>query len=167
MTELRAERPGDITGIRVVLTAAFATRAETSLVDALRGSAAWEPPLSIVAADAGRVIGYALLSRAVLATGDADLPALALGPVAVLPERRREGIGAGVVGAALAGRGDRLVVVLGDPAYYRRFGFEPGARHGVTGAWSSFGAAWQVLPPAGGTKPGEVLHPGPWHDLSG
>ncbi len=70
-----------------------------------------------------------------------------------------------VVGAALAGRGDRVVVVLGDPAYYRRFGFEPGAAYGVTGAWSSFGEAWQVLPPAGGVPAGEVLYPAAWHEL--
>ena len=165
MTDLRAERPEDLAGIRAVLSASFATPAERTLVDALRGTEAWEPDLSIVAVDAGEVVGYALLSRLILATAYRDLPALALGPVAVLPEMQRAGIGAAVVREALSRRGDRLVVVLGDPAYYGRFGFVPGAAHGVTGAWSSFAAAWQVLPPAGGTEPGEVLYPGPWHDL--
>ncbi len=162
MTDVRAERPGDIAGIRAVLAAAFAGPAEVGLVDALRRSDAWQPGLSIVAVDADRVVAYALLSRIMLA---GDVPAYALGPVAVLPERQRQGLGSAVVRAALARREDRLVVVLGDPAYYGRFGFVPGAAHGITGAWSSFGDAWQVLPPAGGTKPGEVLHPAPWHEL--
>lgn len=181
MTDVRAERPEDIAGVRAVLAAAFAAPdppplssapavagvapVEVGLVDALRGSAAWDPGRSIVAVDAGRVVAYALLSRVVLMTADGDRPALALGPVAVLPDRQRRGLGAAVVRAALARRDDRLVVVLGDPAYYGRFGFVPGAVHGVTGAWSSFGAAWQVLPPAGGTAPGDVRHPAPWHNL--
>ena len=169
MTEVRPERPEDIAGIRALHTAAFdhppfANPGEAMLVEALRGGDAWEPALSVVAVDR-RVIAHALLSRVVLVTGDADLPALALGPVAVLPGWQRQGLGAAVVRDVLERRGDRLVVVLGDPAYYRRFGFRPGADHGVTGAWSSLGRAWQVLPPAGGTKPGEVVHPAPWHDL--
>ena len=165
MTDVRAERPEDITGIRALLTAAFAGPAEASLVDALRGGDAWEPDLSVVAVRAGRVAAYALLSRIVLAAGDGDVPGLALGPVAVLPEAQRRGLGSAVTRYALARRGDRLVVVLGDPAYYGRFGFVPGADHGITGEWSSFADAWQVLPPAAGTKPGEVLYPAPWHDL--
>ena len=191
MTELRPERPDDIPGIRAVLTAAFAGPAldgpaldgrgpaldgtgpaldgsgpvEVGLVEALRAGDAWVDGLSTVAVDAGRVVAYALLSRIVLAPADGDRPALALGPVAVLPERQRQGLGTAVVRDVLARRDDRLVVVLGDPAYYRRFGFVPGAAHGVTGAWSSFGDAWQVLPPSGGTVPGEVLYPAPWHEL--
>ena len=170
MTALRAERPEDVAGIRAVLAAAFATPGagapvEAGLVDALRGGAAWEPGLSVVAERDGRVVAHALLSRIVLVAANGDVPALALGPVAVLPAVRRQGLGSAVIREALAHRGDRLVVVLGDPAYYRRFGFEPGAAHRITGAWSSFGAAWQVLPPAAGTPPGEVLHPAPWHDL--
>ena len=164
MTELRPERPEDIAGIRAVLTAAFDTSAEAGLVDALRDSDAWLPPLSVVAA-ADRVVAHALFSRIVLATADGDVPALALGPVAVLPEVQRQGLGSAVIRHGLARRDDRLVVVLGDPAYYGRFGFVPGAAHGITGEWSSFGAAWQVLPPAAGTKSGEVLYPAPWHNL--
>jgi putative acetyltransferase len=165
MTELRPERPDDIAGIRAVLTAAFDTPAEAGLVDALRDSEAWLPSLSVAAAAEGRVVAHALLSRIVLATADGDVPALALGPVAVLPEVQRQGLGSAVIRHGLARRDDRLVVVLGDPAYYGRFGFVPGAAHGITGAWSSFGAAWQVLPPAGGTKPGEILYPAAWYDL--
>jgi len=163
MSELRAERPADIAGIRAVHTAAFDTPLEAGLVDALRDSGA--AFLSVVAVTDDRVVAHALLSRIVLATAAGDVPALALGPVAVLPAFQKQGYGSAVIREALAHRDDQLVIVLGDPAYYGRFGFEPGARHGVTGAWSSFGDAWQVLPPSTGVTPGEALYPRPWTDL--
>jgi putative acetyltransferase len=165
MNEVRPERPEDIAGIRAVHVAAFETPTEADLVEALRATDAWVPELSTVAHEDGRVVAHALLSRIILATADGDVPALALGPVAVLPEVQGRGYGSAVIRDALARRGDELVVVLGDPAYYRRFGFVPGAEHGITGAYMSFREAWQVLPPAAGTKPGEVLYPDPWDDL--
>jgi putative acetyltransferase len=165
MTELRPERPEDIAAIRTLHTAAFETPAEAGLVDALRASGAWLPDLSVVAVDAGEVVAHALLSRIILVTAGGDLPALALGPVAVRPDRQKQGYGSAVVADALARRGDRLVVVLGDPAYYSRFGFVPGLPLGITGAWSSIGGPWQVLPPAAGTPPGEAVHPDAWHEL--
>ena len=65
MTELRAERPDDIPGIRAVHTAAFETPAEAGLVDALRATDAWIPSLSVVAVVEGQVVAHALLSRIV------------------------------------------------------------------------------------------------------
>ena len=165
MTELRPERPEDIAAIRAVHTAAFETPAEAGLVDALRASDAWLAGLSVVAVDAGEVVAHALLSRIILATAGGDLPALALGPVAVRPDRQKQGYGSAVVADALARREDRLVVVLGDPAYYSRFGFVPGLPLGITGAWSSIGDPWQVLPPAAGTPPGEAVYPDPWNEV--
>ncbi|MCA2212687.1 GNAT family N-acetyltransferase [Jidongwangia harbinensis] len=162
MTELRAERPDDLPGIRAVLAAAFETTAEADLVDALRAGDAWLPELSVVAVEDHTVIAHALLSRIVVAGPDGDVPALALGPVAVLPERQKQGHGSAVIrDALLRAAGESLVVVLGDPAYYGRFGFGPGAAHGITGPWSSFGDAWQVLPLRGPVVPGEVLYPPP------
>ncbi|HEU4346187.1 MAG TPA: N-acetyltransferase [Actinoplanes sp.] len=165
MTELRPERAEDVAGIRAVHVAAFETPAEAGLVEALRASGAWLPGLSVVAAEDGAVVAHALLSRIVLAAAEGDVPGLALGPVAVLPKRQRQGYGSAVIREALAGRDDQLVVVLGDPAYYRRFGFVPAADFGVTGAYMSYREAWQVLPPSGGTKPGEVLYPDVWDEL--
>jgi putative acetyltransferase len=162
MTELRPERPEDIPGIRAVHTAAFETPAEAGLVDALRATAAWIPSMSVVAVEQGQVVAHALLSRIVLATAGGDVPALALGPVGVLPAFQKQGYGSAVIRDGLTRRDDQLVIVLGDPAYYRRFGFVPGVPHGVTGAWSSFGEAWQVLPPSTGTPAGEARYPGPW-----
>jgi putative acetyltransferase len=63
---------------------------------------------------------------------------LGLGPLAVRPNRQRAGIGAALMQAALAA-GDRggteLIVVLGEPDYYGRFGFEPASRHGLGLPW--------------------------------
>ena len=166
MTEVRPERPEDVAGIRAVHVAAFETPAEADLVEVLRADPdVWLPELSSVAVEHGRVVAHALLSRVILATADGDVPALALGPVAVLPDHQRQGYGSAVVRDALDRRADRLVVVLGDPAYYRRFGFRPAAEFGITGAYMSFRDAWQALPPAAGSKPGEVLYPDAWDEV--
>jgi putative acetyltransferase len=165
-TQVRPEQPQDVAGIRAVLLDAFTSPAEAGLVDALRASGAWLPSLSVVAVDRADVLAYALLTRVRLD----GAPVLALGPVAVLTSRRGQGLGGAVIRHALdtaAGQGETFVSVLGEPEYYARFGFVPAARYGVTGAWSQFGDAWQglVLSGAGRPKPGEIVHPGPWHQL--
>lgn len=172
---VRVERPGDVPGVRRLLAVAFpgSGGAEVRLVDALRVHPAWLPGFSVVAEDdqvaadaGGLIVGQALLTRVLVG----DAPALALGPVAVLPDRQRTGIGTAVVRSALeraAIAHENLVVVVGDPAYYGRFGFVPALGLGLTGAWDALGDAWQalVLPGAAPPPPGEVAHPEPWHDL--
>jgi putative acetyltransferase len=171
---LRPEGPADPPAIRRVIAGAFARSdvpvpAEVGLVEALRHSAAWLPELSMVAEVDGEVVAYALLTR--VWVDPCDTPALVLGPVAVLPARQGRGYGSAAVQAALdaaAELGERLVVVLGNPAYYRRFGFQPAAEMQLTSPWSGLGDPWQaiVLPTAGpGTAPlpqGEVRFPAPW-----
>jgi putative acetyltransferase len=171
---LRPEQTADAEPIRRVLAAAFArpdvaTPPEVGLVDALRSSGAWIPELSIVVEYGGEVVGYALLSR--VRVGPGGGPALVLGPVAVAPHRQRIGHGTAAVQAALDAAtelGERLVVVLGDPAFYRRFGFVAGSRLGLTSPWSGLGDPWQalVLPPETSDPPapptGEVVFPPPW-----
>nr|WP_230417142.1 N-acetyltransferase [Micromonospora tarapacensis] len=173
---LRPEDPADTGAIRRVLAAAFArpdvaVPPEVRLVDELRGSDAWLAELAMVAEYGGEIVGYALLTRVVVCSDGRNVPALVLGPVAVAPHRQRIGLGASVVQAALEAAtelGERLVVVLGDPAYYRRFGFTRADRLGLTSPWSGLGEPWQalVLPPtvSGGppTPRGEVVFPPPW-----
>lgn len=156
--------------------------AEVRLVEALRDSAAWLPELAMLAEADGEVVGYALLTRVLVQPG--AVPALALGPVAVLPKRQGLGYGTDVVQAALDAAtelGERLIVVLGDPAYYRRFGFAPATRYALTSPWSGLGAPWQalVLPPSvsdaafgdatvtgdGAVPSGEVNYPLPWSQV--
>lgn len=128
----RPETPADIASVHAVNAAAFPTRAEADLVDALREEpAAWLPGLSYVAeAPDGSVAAHALLTRC-LAGG---APALALAPVATAPEHQRRGAGQAVVRAVLDAarmRGEPLVLVLGHPEYYPRFGFVPASRYGI------------------------------------
>ncbi|MGW6913651.1 GNAT family N-acetyltransferase [Kitasatospora sp. NPDC054939] len=141
----RVECPEDAPATRRVHMAAFPGPDEADLVDALRRDPAWLPALSLVAVDAGGlVVGHALLTR--LRVGDGH--GLALAPVAVAPEWQRKGVGELVVRAALAAAeeaGEKLVVVLGDPAYYGRFGFGPAAAHEVTGPFDVPEVYFQAL----------------------
>jgi putative acetyltransferase len=157
MTEVRIEQPEDADGIRRLLQAAFGGEDEARLVAALRPTHAWLPEFSVVAVENARVVAFALLSRVMIGGEEA----LALGPVAVAPERQRQGLGTAVVRDALrraTESRERLVLVLGDPAYYRRFGFVPAAPYGIISDWSSAGDAWQVL----ALRPVEARYPAPW-----
>ena len=127
----RPESPDDVSAGRAVNLAAFPTAAEADLVEALRDSDAWIDGLSIVADDGGgNVVAHALLTRCHVGRW----PALALAPCAVLPRVQRRGAGSAAIRAALGAAGamgENLVVVLGHPGYYPRFGFVPASRLGV------------------------------------
>jgi predicted N-acetyltransferase YhbS/SAM-dependent methyltransferase len=130
----RPETPADIDAVHAVNAAAFPTPDEARLVDALRTDPqAWLPGLSYVARETGGtgdIAAYALLTRCRVG----DTPALALAPVATAPDRRRRGAGQAVVRAVLDAarlRGESLVLVLGHPDYYPRFGFVPASRFGI------------------------------------
>ncbi|TPQ18810.1 bifunctional class I SAM-dependent methyltransferase/N-acetyltransferase [Streptomyces sporangiiformans] len=128
----RPETTADRAEVHAVNAAAFPTEAEADLVDALRAdSGAWLPGLSYVAeAPDGTVAAYALITRCHVD----GAPALALAPVAVRPPYQRRGAGAAVVRAVLRAaraRGERLVLVLGHPEYYPRFGFMPASGYGI------------------------------------
>lgn len=129
----RAETAADTATVHAVNAAAFPTPDEAALVDALRADpAAWLPGLAQVATDGpdGDIAAYALLTRC--RVGDA--PALALAPVATVPEHQHRGAGQAVVRAALDAarlRGESLVLVLGHPEYYPKFGFVPASRYGI------------------------------------
>ena len=120
MTEylIRPETDGDREGIAGLLLAAFPTSFEARLVQQLRKDC--DVVFSLVAVEASDVIGHALFSRL-----RAPNAALSLAPVAVATSRRR-GIAAAMIEAGLErARAEwwAAVVVLGDPSYYRRFGF--------------------------------------------
>lgn len=128
---VRPEADGDAAAVHAVNAAAFETPAEADLVDALRADAAWLPGLSYVAEGPdGSVAAHALLTRC-----EVDgVAALALAPVATAPALQRSGAGSAVVRALLAAaavRGEKLVLVLGHPEYYGRFGFTPASRFGI------------------------------------
>lgn len=127
----RPETPADAAAVRAVNLAAFGTPLEADLVDALREDDAWVPGLSYVAEGPdGSVAAHALLT--VCRVDGAR--ALALAPVAAAPALQRSGAGSSVVRAVLAAarrRGESLVLVLGHPEYYPRFGFVPASHFGI------------------------------------
>jgi len=115
------ERPGDTDAIRALLVAAFGGQAEAGLVDALRADG--DLALSLVALTDGAVIGHVAVSPMTGAS-------CALAPLAVAPPWQGQGVGAALVRAALVGAAEAgfgAVFVLGDPAYYSRFGFSAAA----------------------------------------
>lgn len=121
---VRSESPEDTAAIRSVNEVAFGRRDEADLVDALRAERM--VLRSFVAEHEGQVVGHILFSRMSIQTVDGPFPAVALAPVAVLPQHQRSGIGARLIRHGLqklASDGERAVLVLGHPTYYTRFGF--------------------------------------------
>ncbi|MFM5953589.1 MAG: GNAT family N-acetyltransferase [Novosphingobium sp.] len=124
---VRPEWPGEEQAISALITAAFATAPhaggnEATIVESLRK--AEDLILSLVATDAVRIVGQAAFSPVSIADGTGGW--FGLGPVAVLPDAQCKGIGGKLIRAGLAqlaARGAAGCVVLGDPAYYGRFGF--------------------------------------------
>ena len=128
---VRAERAEDIPAIHALNVAAFETRVEANLVDALRERA--EPMLSLVADEDGTIVGHILFSPVGL-SGDAETRIVGLAPMSVLPARQRQGLGSALVREGLERcreMGYDAVVVLGHPEYYPRFGFVPASRFGI------------------------------------
>jgi putative acetyltransferase len=132
MLIVRPEAPEDLEAIRSVNRLAFGRAAEAVLVDALRAAA--QPFLSLVAVQDTQVVGHIAFSPVAIHGEGSPLPALALGPMAVLPDQQRRGIGSRLVleglAACQAGRHD-LVVVVGHPAFYSRFGFVQAVPRGL------------------------------------
>lgn len=140
--EIRAEEPADRGGVRSVLEAAFETPTEADLVDALRAGGDAVAELCLVAEQGGEIVAYIGFSRAGLEAPDAGGTAaptsapeiLALAPMAVRPDLQNRGIGWDLVSEALQ-RAEAtsypLVVVLGHPDYYPRFGFDPASAYGI------------------------------------
>ena len=123
---IRPEAIGDAASVATLLAAAFGGDTEANLVDRLRQDG--DIVLSLVAEDAnGIIVGSVTFLRLVIQSGDRNIPAIGLAPLAVAPNAQRRGIGAALVRHGLGKLGDRaeaIIFVLGDPAYYGRFGFD-------------------------------------------
>jgi putative acetyltransferase len=150
MVLVRTEDGLDSAAIYAVHRGCFPTEGEAKLVDALR--AAGRLSVSLVAELNGAVIGHVAFSPVTVASGQVGA---GLGPIAVVEGERRRGVGArlveeGVVACRVAGFG--WVVVLGDPAYYGRFGFRAASEFGL---WDEYrgGAAFQVIERVPGALP--------------
>ena len=163
---IRTEQPIDLDLIHELHRTAFPGPVEAELVDAVRSSPLYVPEGSLVAVtEDGSVLGHVLVSRVSLAReGSEAIDVLALAPLAVLPPHQGRGIGTALTTAALAAadaRPEPLTVVLGAPAFYRRFGFAPASDFGIDGPYDTAGEAFQVRPnPAAESLPtGTVIYP--------
>jgi len=129
---IRAETTEDIPRVRRVNELAFGRTDEADLVDALRSIA--QPYISLVAELNGQVVGHIFFSPVALEEAEDSLLILGLAPVAVLPEYQNRGIGSQLVREGLKECqrvGCWVVVVLGHPRFYPRFGFVQASRKGL------------------------------------
>jgi putative acetyltransferase len=123
--------------VREVIRLAFGRDDEASLVVALRTEGAVRS--SFVAENDGRIVGHVLFSELLIVGESVTVPALALAPVAVLPGYQRLGIGTRLIRHALEAcqkQGHRIVVVLGHPDFYPRFGFSSELAAGLESPFS-------------------------------
>lgn len=126
--QIRNERPGDADAIHVLTRNAFAdapysSHTEQFIVDALRDAGALA--VSLVAVDAEGIVGHVALSPVELSDGNQGW--YGLGPISVAPGRQGEGVGGALMRAAMEALdtlGAAGCVLLGDPGYYGRFGFQ-------------------------------------------
>jgi putative acetyltransferase len=131
--EIREERPDDIAAIRDVNNRAFGQAREANIVDALRRNGA--ALLSLVATMDDRIMGHMIYSPASVG---GCIDGAALGPMAVLPEHQRQGIGTKLVEAGnkkLKDAGCPFIIVVGHVEYYPRFGFRPASDRGIKCEW--------------------------------
>lgn len=122
--QVRLEGHTDVDAIRTVNREAFGGQAEVELVDALRANG--DAAVSLVAETDTDVVGHILFSHLPIRAPVAEVAAVALAPMSVLPESQRRGVGSALVRTGLdrcRNAGFEAVVVLGHPAYYPRFGF--------------------------------------------
>jgi len=144
--EIRKESAGDIPGIRSVVESAFGRPGEADLVDALRRAGVLV--LSAVATVDRRIVGHVAYSPVTIHGQESISPALALAPVAVDPGFQKRGLGSALIRWSLAEcrrMEHRRVIVLGEPAYYGRFGFTPASRFGIACPFPAPPEAFMVL----------------------
>ena len=119
--------------------------AEHYLVHVMRGCPAFVPELSLIAADGDKVIGASMCLRSFIRGDDGvRREVLSLGPIGVLPEYQRGGIGAALIErtAEIArGMGFRAILLCGDPDYYTRRGFVPTESFGIRNAENMYADA--------------------------
>jgi putative acetyltransferase len=130
---IRRERTADADAIRALQRAAFAPSEHDHgrLVDELRDDGDAVAALSLVAEVDGAIVGHVVCSY-----GSVDgRRCLGLGPIGVLPEHQRHGVGSALMHAVIAAADEvheAAILLLGHPTYYPRFGFEPAVEHGIT-----------------------------------
>ena len=167
--EITPERAEDHAAIGAVHCAAFNDTYEAAVVAGLRDAGL--VIVSLVARVDGQVAGHVMFSRMTVLVDGRDIPAAALAPLAVDENWRRMGLGGRLVEAgieAARAAGMHCVVVLGDPAYYRRFGFSLQAiAHLRTPYGPGRLMGLDLVPGALAGTAGEVRYPAPFGRAQG
>jgi putative acetyltransferase len=164
---IRPETIVDHAAIRDVNRLAFAGEGEARLVDALRDGG--YAKVSLVAEVDGQVVGHILFSTLPIIAPEGTVEALALAPMAVIPSHQRRGIGSMLVWEAMrncAELGHRIVVVVGHPEFYPRFGFSAKLAERLKSTYS--GPAFMALELVAGALEGvegDVQYPPPFDGL--
>jgi putative acetyltransferase len=158
---VRAETDSDREAIRAINVSAFQRPDEADLVERLRSDGS--VVASLVAENHERIVAHVLFTRLTIRTPHGDVAAVALAPLAVLPEHQRQHVGSTLVQESiriLRDRGEQIVLVLGHPDYYPRFGFSADLTRGLRSPFS--GPAFMALelrPGALQGMAGEVRYP--------
>ena len=154
---VREQRADDYESIRYVYAEAFrrphfrppqnpgSVPPEVGLFEALWEAGDAIPEFSFTALADGGVVGHVTASQATVATD----PVVAVGPIGVLPDHQSTGIGSALMDALLAAAETAdvpLIVLLGAPQYYSRFGFRPAKELGVVPPEPEWGDAFQARP---------------------
>lgn len=141
---VREAAAADRESIRAVHTAAFGRAGEAGLVDRLIDGG--DALVSLIAEENGEAIGHVLFSKLSVTTDDGRaIAAASLAPLAVVPDRQRRGIGEALTREGLErlrSHGIAVVIVLGHPDYYPRFGFSAELARALRGPFS--GPAWMA-----------------------
>lgn len=164
---IRPERVEDEASIFRVHASAFGQEDEGRLVDQLRSGGYAQ--VGLVAEEEGQVVGHILFSRLTLRSSSRTQEGLALAPLAVVPTHQRRGIGSALIREGLrvcSDAGHRIVIVLGHPEFYERFGFSAALAERLKSPYA--GPAFMALelaPHAIGVEAWEVTYPPPFESL--
>ena len=150
---IRPEMPAEFDEIRAFVKTAFETAKvsngdEQNFVDRLRASGGYLPDLALAATLGDSLVGHVMLTRTAIDTATGPREILLFAPLAVALGHRRRGLGARLTREVLAlGRaaGFDAVTLVGDPAYYSRFGFRPSTDFGVENTHGIPGQYVQML----------------------
>ena len=132
---IRPEQPADFDAIRAVVAAAFKSDVEAKLVDDIRADTCYRPELALVAEEDDGIVGHVMVNHCSLRDGHVVHSVGMLSPLAVRPDRQKDGIGSALVREVCAradAAGDPVVILEGSPAYYSRFGFVDARTLGIT-----------------------------------
>jgi putative acetyltransferase len=169
---IRAETADDIRDVRKLNKKAFKGNDEAKLVDAVREAGYFIPALSLVAEKGGRIVGHILFTPIRIEEAGGAAPALALAPMAVLPSCQDQGIGSALVKHGLnecRKLGHKIVVVVGHPEYYPRFGFVKAGEKGLKLPFEAPDEVFMVLelvPDALSGVKGTVEYPPAFHAVT-